>query len=47
MDLDVRGEVPGINDEEFERAAQEADEICPVTNALRGNVEIRLQTHLE
>jgi osmotically inducible protein OsmC len=47
MTLDVRGEVPDIGEEEFEDAAREADEICPVTNALRGNVEIRLSTSLE
>ena len=47
MDLDVRGEVPDIGEEEFEDAAREADEICPVTNALRGNVEIRLHTSLD
>jgi osmotically inducible protein OsmC len=47
MNLDVRGEVPCINDKEFERAAREADETCPVTNALRGNVENRLQTRLD
>jgi osmotically inducible protein OsmC len=46
MDLDVRGEVPDIGEEEFKDAAREADEICPVTNALRGNVEIRLNTSL-
>ncbi len=46
VDLDVRGEVPGINEEDFESAAQEAEQLCPVSNALRGNVEIRLQTHL-
>ena len=46
VDLDVRGEVPSIGEEEFEDAAREADEICPVTNALRGNVEIRLNTRL-
>ena len=46
VDLDVRGEVPDIGEEEFEDAAREADEICPVTNALRGNVEIRLNTRL-
>lgn len=46
VELDVRGEVPGIGDEEFEDAAREADQTCPVTNALRGNVEIRLNTRL-
>jgi osmotically inducible protein OsmC len=46
VDLDVRGEVPSIGEEEFEDAAREADEICPVTNALGCNVEIRLNTRL-
>jgi osmotically inducible protein OsmC len=47
MDLDVRGEVPGLSEEEFESAAQEADQGCPVSNALRGNVEIRVQARLD
>jgi osmotically inducible protein OsmC len=46
MDLEVRGEVPGIDDEEFEDAARQAEQICPVSNALRGNVEIQLQARL-
>jgi osmotically inducible protein OsmC len=47
MNLDVRGRVPGINEEDFETAAREAEQLCPVSNALRGNLEIRLQTSLE
>jgi lipoyl-dependent peroxiredoxin len=46
VDLDVRGEVPGMNEEEFEDATREAEQLCPVSNALRGNVEIRLQARL-
>jgi osmotically inducible protein OsmC len=38
--------VPGLSDEEFEAAAHEADQGCPVSNALRNNVEIRLNTSL-
>ena len=45
--LNVRGTVPGIGDEDFENTAREAEQICPVSNALRGNVEIQLQTSLE
>ena len=45
--LNVRGTVPGIGEEDFENAAREAEQICPVSNALRGNVEIQLQTSLE
>jgi osmotically inducible protein OsmC len=47
MNLDVRGEVPGLSEEEFENAAREADQVCPVSGALRGNVEIRVQARLE
>jgi osmotically inducible protein OsmC len=46
VDLNVRGEVPGMSDEEFDAAAHEADQGCPVSNALRGNVEIRVQAQL-
>jgi osmotically inducible protein OsmC len=42
MDLQVEGEVPGLDPAEFERLAKEAEQKCPVSNALRGNVEIRL-----
>jgi osmotically inducible protein OsmC len=47
VDLDVRGQVPGLDNEGFQSAAQEADQICPVTNALRGNVEVRVNANLE
>ena len=47
VNLDVRGAVPGISEEDFENAAREAEQICPVSNALRGNLEIQLQTSLE
>src|SRR4051794_12660930 len=45
MRLMVRGEVEGIDEEEFEAAAQEAKEGCPVSNAL-GHVEISLEASL-
>lgn len=47
VNLDVRGTVPGIREDEFGNAAREAEQLCPVSNALRGNVEIQLQTRLE
>ncbi len=46
MDLNVRGQVPGMNEDEFENAARQAEQACPVSNALRNNVEIRLNTSL-
>ncbi len=45
--LDVRGAVTGMSEEEFEKSAREAEQLCPVSNALRGNLEIQLQTHLD
>jgi lipoyl-dependent peroxiredoxin len=47
MDLDVRGNVPGLDQAGFEKAAQQAEQGCPVSNALRNNVQIRVQAHLE
>ncbi|MDQ4063220.1 MAG: OsmC family peroxiredoxin [Actinomycetota bacterium] len=47
VDLNVRGTVSGISEEEFENAAQQAEQMCPVSNALRNNVEIRLHTSLQ
>jgi lipoyl-dependent peroxiredoxin len=40
MALDVRAAVPGIDQAAFEGVLAEAEAGCPVSNALRGNVEI-------
>jgi osmotically inducible protein OsmC len=45
--LTVRGRVPGIDAEAFEQAARGASEGCPVSGALRGNVDIQLEAELE
>ena len=47
MDLDVKGNVPGLDEASFEKAAKQAEQGCPVSNALRNNVEIRLNAHLD
>jgi lipoyl-dependent peroxiredoxin len=44
MDLDVRGRVPNLDADGFQDAAEQAHRICPVSNALKGNVEIRVNT---
>jgi lipoyl-dependent peroxiredoxin len=46
VDIEVRGEVYGLNDEEFQSAVQQAEQIFPVSNALRNNVEIRVNASL-
>jgi osmotically inducible protein OsmC len=46
-DLAVSGRVAGVDAAEFERLAKEGEQGCPVSNALRGNVEIGLAVTLE
>jgi lipoyl-dependent peroxiredoxin len=45
--LDVHGRVPGLDQSTFEQLAKTAEERCPVSNALRNNVEIRLNAQLD
>lgn len=47
MDIDVHGRVPGADPARFERIAQEAEKGCPVSNALRGNLDIRVTARLD
>lgn len=47
MILNVSGKVSGMDLESFEEAAHVAEESCPVSNALRGNLKIQLQVKLE
>ena len=47
MTLDVNGRVPGIDETAFQDAVDQANEGCPVSNALRGNVEIVVNPRLE
>ncbi len=47
MDLDVRGRVPGLDQAGFEQQAQKAEQGCPVSNALRNNVQITVNAQLE
>ena len=47
MALDVTGRVPGIEEAGFNEAIEKANEGCPVSNALRGNVEIVVNPRLE
>jgi lipoyl-dependent peroxiredoxin len=44
--LDVTGRVPGIDDETFRAAAEQAKDGCPVSQALKGNVELEVTAKL-
>jgi len=43
VELTVRAQVPGIEAAELERMVERAADLCPVSNALRGNVEITVR----
>ena len=45
--LIVLGRVPGMSDDEFTRLAEDAKENCPISAALRGNVELSVEPTLE
>lgn len=44
--LAVRGWVPGTDAERFREAAETAKEGCPISQALKGNVELRVEAAL-
>ena len=46
VDLSVQGTVRGVDSGAFQELARTAERNCPVSNALRGGVEIRLQVEL-
>lgn len=46
MQLNVRGQVPGLDQKTFEQIAAEADQGCPVSNLLRCGLEISHRVNL-
>ena len=46
MVLDVTAEVPGVDEDGFREGLSAAEESCPVSNALRGNVDIKVDGKL-
>ncbi|HYA58124.1 MAG TPA: OsmC family peroxiredoxin [Thermoplasmata archaeon] len=47
VELNVVGKVPGIALAEFEAAAKAAGQGCPISGALKGNVDITVHARLE
>ncbi len=45
--LDVVGRVPGLTQADFEKAVKGAKEGCPISGALKGNVEITASAKLQ
>ena len=45
--LAVRGRIPGIDEATFRTLAEDAKEHCPISVALKGNVELSVEATLE
>lgn len=46
MQIHVRAEVPGMDEDTFQKIILEADEKCPVSNLLRNGLEIEIDATL-
>ena len=46
VELTVRAQVPGLDATDLERTVARAAELCPVSNALHGNVEVNVRSEL-
>jgi lipoyl-dependent peroxiredoxin len=46
MQLDVKASVPKVDDATFQRIAKETKDGCPVSKAIKGNVDIQLTATL-
>ena len=44
--LEVSGRVPGIDEAAFQKAAEGAKDGCPISGALKGNVELSVKASL-
>jgi len=45
--LEVKGKVPGLDAAGFEKAASEAKEGCPISQMVKGNVQLSVKATLE
>jgi lipoyl-dependent peroxiredoxin len=45
--LIVTGQVPGIDEATFQRLAEDAKENCPISQAIKGNVELVVEATLQ
>jgi len=46
VEILVEAVVPGLDEDDFARATEQAERQCPVSATLRGNVEIRISARL-
>jgi lipoyl-dependent peroxiredoxin len=45
--LEVDGVVPGLDQAAFQDAAERAEQGCPISNAIRGNVDVKVSATLK
>jgi lipoyl-dependent peroxiredoxin len=45
--LEVTGVVPGLDQDAFQQLAEQAEQACPISNAIRNNLEITVKATLE
>ena len=45
-EIEVTGMVPGVSQEAFAKAAEDAKDNCPVSSAFKGNVEMTVEARL-
>ena len=45
-ELTVVGTVPGLSDDEFKELAKQGEQVCPISNLIRGGAEITLDAKL-
>ena len=46
LDLDITITVKGLNEQDARKLIEKAHEVCPYSNATRGNVDVRLHVNL-
>lgn len=47
LDLDITTHLPGMTREDAERLVEATHQVCPYSNATRGNVDVRLHIETE
>jgi lipoyl-dependent peroxiredoxin len=46
MQIHIRAEVPGVDENNFEKLVRETNEVCPVSNLLRSGLDIQIDATL-
>ena len=47
LDLDITAHLPGMNAQDAQRLVEATHQVCPYSNATRGNIDVRLHVETE